>query len=67
MPEINWNDLLVRVLGEFLKVFIATELHSALRDLQTSADVTAVHGYFASNEFETTLLNDIIDVQQALL
>ena len=63
MFEIDWNDFLVWILSEFEKVFITTKLDRAFSDLQTSADVSTVHGHFASYEFKTALLDHIVYVE----
>ena len=41
------------------EVFITCEFNSSLRDLETSSDVTTVHGNFLSNKADSFLFENV--------
>ena len=63
----NWDDLGVRIGFPRQSEFISTQFHRALRDLQTSPDITTVHGDFPCDELKALLIDNVCDFLQSLL
>ena len=64
MLELYWDDLLHVFLRQ---VLLSTKLYRSLGNLKASANVAAVHRNFARDEVEALLVNDVVNVEQALL
>ena len=67
MLELYRDDFLLRIFGHFLQVLFSAKLDCALRNLQTTTNVTTVHRNFARDEVKSFLVDDVINVQKSLL
>ena len=64
MLELYWDDLLRVFLRQ---VLLSAKLYRSLGNLKTSTNVAAVHRHFSRDEVEALLVDDVVNVEQALL